>query len=365
MGGSPHKAMTGSPAIGSDGAASRGSRGWGPARRRQAAALPILVALVVLRLHGQNVHTQTDSWSIQGQVRTATGAPIPSDISVVLEEAEGVVVGKQFVGTTGKFEFRNLTGELYRLIVTAKGFQTATKDVDMHYLASRYPDVYLIPLVQRHSGPPTSATTSATDGLASSKARKEYEKGDQARQAGDTKESRRHLEKAVADYPCYARAQTALGVVLSIQHEFPSAEAAFRKAIGCDGGFLYAYIQMAILLNVERKYEENEANLRQGLGRFPGEWELHYQLGVTYAGLKDYGNAEGEYLKAQAINPSALPAEFHVKLADTYLKQKAWAKAYAEMQSYLRSDPGGEFADETRSLMKRMESAGVVRTAEP
>lgn len=161
-------------------------------------------------------------------MRTSTGTPIPSDVSVVLEEAEGVVAGKQFVGTTGKFEFRNLQGQLYRLIVTAAGFQTATKDVDMHYLASRYPDVYLIPLVQKRSGSTPSPTTSATDGLATNKARKEYEKGDQDRQTGDTTDARRHLEKAVADYPCYARAQTALGVVLSIQREFPSAEAAFR-----------------------------------------------------------------------------------------------------------------------------------------
>ncbi|HEV2383255.1 MAG TPA: hypothetical protein VG206_26105 [Terriglobia bacterium] len=137
------------------------------------------------------------------------------------------------------------------------------------------------------------------------------------------------------------------------------------KAIECDGGFLYAYIQMAILLNVERKYDENEANLRQALSRFPEEWELHYQSGAAYAGLKDYGNAEGEYLKAQSINAAALPTEFHVKLADAYLQQKQWEKAYTEMRSYLGSDPSGEFADETRTLMRRMESAGVVHPAAP
>lgn len=357
---SPHQPAPHSPTAGRNAAASRGSAGRRAAIWSKGAALPVLIALAILPLYAQN-----DSWSIQGQVRTASGSPIPSDVSVVLEEAEGVVVGKQFVGTTGKFEFRNLTGQLYRLIVTAAGFQTATKDVDMHYLASRYPDVYLIPLVQKRSGPSPSPTTSATDGLATNKARKEYEKGDQARQTGDTTDARRHLEKAVADYPCYARAQTALGVVLSIQREFPSAEAAFRKAIGCDGGFLYAYIQMAILLNVERKYDENEANLRQALSRFPEEWELHYQSGAAYAGLKDYGNAEGEYLKAQSINAAALPTEFHVKLADAYLKQQQWEKGYAEMRSYLGSDPSGEFAAETRTLMKRMESAGVVHPAAP
>jgi Flp pilus assembly protein TadD len=301
---------------------------------------------------------QRDFRSIQGRVHTADGSPLPADINVRLEEAEGTVVARQFVGSNGKFEFWDLTGNLYRLIVTAPGFQTVSQDVDMHYEASRFPDVYLVPVVQRKS--PSPATTSATDLAAPKKAQKEYEKGEHALQNGNPEEARSHLEKAVAEYPCYARAQTTLGVALSMLRQFSPAEAAFKKSIECDAGFLEAYIQLAILLNLEGKYADNKLNLQQGLGHFPDDWQLHYQLGVASDGLKDYAKAEEEYLKAQSINPTP-PPEFHVKLADVYLKRKEFEKAYGEMQTYLRLAPNGEFAEETKSLMKRMESAGVVQ----
>lgn len=294
---------------------------------------------------------------IQGRVHTADGSSLPNDISVRLEEAEGTVVAQQFVGHDGKFEFWDLTGSLYKLVVTAPGFQTVTQDVDMHYEASRFPDIYLVPVAQKKSR--SAPTTSATDLAAPKKAQKEYEKGDQALGSGKPEEARSHLEKAVGEYPCYARAQTTLGVALSMLRQFSPAEAAFKKSLECDSSFLEAYVQFGILLNLEGKYAESEQNLQQGLGHFPNEWQLHYQLGVAYDGVKDFEKAEGEYLKARAINPTPPPA-FYVKLADVYLKRKDFEKAYTEMQTYLRVAPNGEFAEETKSLMKRMESAGVV-----
>ncbi len=320
-----------------------------------------LLGLIVLNPPPANC--QKEMLSIKGQVRTTDGGPLPTDVTVRLEEAEGTVVARQFVGSNGKFEFSDLTGSLYRLIVTAKGFQTVSQDVDMYYLASRYPNMYLVPLVQKKTGSPSPSTTSATDLAAPKKAQKEYERGHRALHSGNPEEARGHLEKAVAEYPCYARAQAALGVSLSMLRLFVPAEAAFKKSMECDGGFLEAYVQLGILLNLESKYAENELNLQRGLAHFPNEWQLHYRLGAAYYGLKDYEKAEEEYSKAQSINPTP-PSEFHVKLADVYLKRKEFAKACAEMQTYLRVDPNGQFAEETKSLMRRMESAGVVPSAQ-
>jgi tetratricopeptide (TPR) repeat protein len=291
------------------------------------------------------------------------GGPIPDDVTVTLEQAEGVEVTRQLVGHSGTFEFPNLKGTVYRVIVTAKGFQTARWDVDMDYVASRYPDIYLVAQRQKKTDAASPSTASATDLTASKKAQNEYSKGHRALQDGNAKDARAHLQKAVAEAPCYARAQTALGVALAMQRDFAPAEAAFKKAIQCDAGFLEAYVQSGILLNLEGKYTDSELNLQQGLGHFPNDWQLHYQLAVAYDGVKDYAKAEEEYLKVQSIN-STPPPDFHVKLADVYLKRKEFEKAYAEMQTYLRVAPNGEFAEETQSLMKRMESAGVVRSSQ-
>jgi Tfp pilus assembly protein PilF len=321
--------------------------------------ITLILGLLALAPPMATCQSEDKSLDIQGQVRTGDGTTIPSDITVKLEQAEGVVVAQQFVGTDGKFLFTGLKGDLYRIVVTARGFQTATADVDMHFLASRFPKIYLLKTEQKETSTPNSSTVAASDLAASKKARKEYEKGHLALQGGMYDEARNHFEKAVAEDSCYARAQTSLGVALSMTHQFAPAESALKKSIACDGGFLEAYVQLAILLNVENKYEENETAIPQGLSHFPGEWQLYYQLGTAYRGSKQYDKAEQAFLKAQSIN-SNLPPDFHMRLADAYLRQKKYEQAYAEMQNYLRADPNGSYAAETKSLMKRLESSGMV-----
>ncbi len=313
----------------------------------------------MLALCASPADCQNQNFAIQGEVRTADGSPIPDDVTVRLMEAGGITVGTQFVGTNGKFNFPDLTQDLYQLNVTAKGFQTVTLQVDMHFVASRFPTVYLRPIGEKKTALVPGSSTSVTDLSAPKKARSEYEKGERDFQSKNLGASRDHLEKAIAEYPCYSRAQTTLGVIFVIQHEFAPAESAFKKALECDGGFLEAYIQFSILLNLEAKYQENVSNLAQGLNRFPTEWRLYYERGLAYHALRDEDSAEGDLVKAQSLGHD-LPAEFHVKLADVYLHRKKYDNAYAEMQAYIRADPSGQYANETKSLMKRLESAGVL-----
>lgn len=298
---------------------------------------------------------------IQGQVRTGDGSPLPNDFAVHLEEAEGVSMAQQFVGTYGKFEFRNLKGGLYRLRVTAKGYKTALQEVDTHWCwyGSCYEYIYLVREDTKETPGPPSRTVASTDLAAPKKARKAYERGRAALQKGDSEEARQQLEKAVAEYPCFARALTSLGVARSVQRQFEPAESSLKKALECDSGYLEAYLQLAILLNVERKYAENIANLRTGLGHFPGEWQLYEQLGAAEGGAGRYSEAEQAFAKAESLDPT-LPPEFHLKVAGRYVSWKQYDKARAEMRAYLAAEPNGRFAEETRRTISNMESSGLV-----
>jgi Tfp pilus assembly protein PilF len=295
---------------------------------------------------------------IEGQVRMMGHGPLPLDITVALEEPDGALVAQRFVGGDGGFRFDAMSGGAYRLIVTAKGFHTVDQVVDMESEASRHPTIYLVPSAKKPTSPTSSAET-ATDLAAPKKARKEYEKGSRLLRNGNLEEARKHLEDAVAEDPCYARAQTALGETLIMQSQFLAAESAFSKAIKCDGQFLEAYVLLTVLLNTERKYKECKAEIEQGLRRFPNEWRLHYQLGLAEVGSGNYEQAEQAYLKAQTINPE-VPPEFHLRLAGVYLKWKKQDKAYAELESYLRADPHGSMAEPARKMMQQLEASGAV-----
>jgi predicted Zn-dependent protease len=302
---------------------------------------------------------------IEGKVRTSDGRPLPQDITARLEEAEGVAHQFQLVGTDGKFSFGDIRQDLiYRLVVTAKGFQTATWEVDTHFLASCFPTILLVPSGEKKSALPSAFAPTPTDLAAPKKAKKEFEKGSKALHEGNLSEARGHLEKAVALDPCYARAQTALGVAFILQNELIPAESAFRKSIKCDGVFLEAYIQLAILLNAKGKYAATEEALQDGLRRSPDDWHLHYQLGIAHIGMGKYEKAKEDLLKVQSVN-SAPPAELHFRLADVYLNRKEYEKAYAQMQAYLQADPSGDFAAQTRVMMHRLESSGVLAKFPP
>jgi tetratricopeptide (TPR) repeat protein len=301
--------------------------------------------------------------TLRGRIRTDKGQTIPSGVTVRLETSDGLQVGEQPANSNGDFEFGGLHRISYRLTASAEGFEPAQKDLDVSQAANIvFVDLYLSPVTKTKLAPAASLPA-LTDQRAPKKARKEYEKGRNALQAKNLAEAEAHFERAVAAYPCYARAQADLAVTLTAQHDAPRAEATLNKAIQCDPDFLDSYSLLGQLLNAEKKFAESQTVLAQGLRRSPSAWQFYYELAAAHFGLGQYRAAEEDYLKAQSLNPSP-PPELHVRLADLYLKLNAYAKAYAQMQDYLRAEPDGRFAAKVKGIMQQMESSGALQPPE-
>ena len=295
---------------------------------------------------------------LSGQVVTYTGRTVPSGVMITVETESGERAAQTPANSDGRFDLGDLRKLRYRLIVTAEGFETWQQEIDLGQGASEY--MVRITLTPLNKVKEIAASAPAlTDAQAPKTARKEYEKGSRALAARRLDEARAHLEKALSEFPCYARAQADLAVVLTERHELQGAEAALRKAVQCDPGFPDAYTQLGQLLNAEKKFTESADLLQDGLRRSPGAWQIYYQQAIAHYGLKQYSQAEEEYLKVQSLNPNP-PAEFHVKLADVYLKENAYDKAYAQMQAYLQAEPEGRFVARIKAIMRQMESSGVL-----
>jgi tetratricopeptide (TPR) repeat protein len=290
------------------------------------------------------------------------GQSIPSGVTVRLETNEGNIGGSQPVNASGYFEFVGLAKTYYRLTVTASGFQPYQQDVDLRSVGDKLViNVQLSPALKSASAE-RPVSSSFTDHKASKKARQEYEKGTRALRDGNLSAAQSHFEKSVREYPCYARAQTDLALVLSERHQLPESETALKKALKCDPDYLDPYNELGQLYYNEKSYQESETILQEGLRRSPGSWQFYYQLGANAYRLGQYRDAEQEYLKAESLS-SSVPAEIHVKLADVYLRQRAYDKAYAEMRAYVVAEPGGPFAPKLKQVMRQMESDRVVTVA--
>lgn len=326
-------------------------------RCRSDATRPRTLSLLFLTLFCAAAFAGQRAVFIIGQVRMESGYALSSSITIQLDSADGIPVTQIMAQPEGQFEFRNLGTGTYRLTATAKGFQPSTQEVVLNSSTLRASvTLYLKPIEKT----PTvdKSLPALTDMAAPKKARKEYSKGARALAKRDLPEAQAQFEKAVAEYPCYARAQTDLAVILFAQRHPTGAEAALRKAIDCDADFLNAYSLLGRLFIQQRNYSESEKVLREALRRAPGDWGFHYQLGTALYGQGLHSKAEEAYLKVRELI-SDPPPELHTKLAAVYLEQGAEAKAYQELAAYLRARPTGPFADKVRERMAEIESKSL------
>ncbi|MFZ0959418.1 MAG: tetratricopeptide repeat protein [Terriglobia bacterium] len=296
--------------------------------------------------------------TIGGQVRTLNGQPITSGVSVNLATSQGDQVASRPVDSGGGFEFDAVPKGMYELTVTADNFQTYHQTIDESFGAPSYyrADVMMTPTAHRKI--PAAALPALTDEAAPKNARKEFSQGDQALKKRDLEKARLHLEKAVQEYPCYARAHAALAEIHVAGHRPDSAEASLKRAIQCDGNFLDSYDLLAQLYITENKFADSESVLHQGLRLSPGAWTLLYQMGRTHIGMEKYQEALRDFEEAESFHPD-VPAIFHAQFANAYMAAGEYDKALAELDTYLRLDPNGRFASSAREASQTLRSRGA------
>ena len=299
--------------------------------------------------------------TLRGRVLTKDGQPVSTGVEISLESQEGGLVGRRSTDAFGNYVFDGLTAGEYRLTVTADKFQVYQQDVNLEFRGQTYNvDVYLTAAGK----PVAKAPPAVTDEAAPAAARKEFEKGKRALDQGKAAEARRHLEKAVTAYPCYARAQTSLAEVDLHDRRPDDAEACFKKAVHCDGSFLDAFSELAELYIVQKKFAQSEEVLNQGLRLSPQAWLFRYEMGQAHYGLQKYTDSVQDYRLAQSLHPE-MPAKFHIKLASAYMRTGDNSNALAEFQTYLRLEPNGQYAGPAREISGRMLQDGITPAASP
>jgi len=298
---------------------------------------------------------------IEGRVQADNGRAIPTTVTLKLVTAAGEVVSERPANTNGEFEFSNLPHIAFVLTVTADGFESSQQVANLGRSGGKITlNIILQPAPQ--APPPITATETFTDGQAPKTARKEFEKGEQSLAKRDINGARGHLAKAVQEFPCYARAQTDLGAILALLGRSKDAETALQKAIQCDPGYPDAYLQLGLVYNSQKNYRSSITELTEGTRHAPSAWQFYYQLGIARFGLGQFTEAEQGFLKARSFNPPQ-HEDIQIKLADVYLKEGQFNKAYAEMQAYLAANPQGRFAEKIKGIMHQMESSGTVQPA--
>jgi Tfp pilus assembly protein PilF len=304
---------------------------------------------------------------IQGQVRYSEQGQPAIGVLVRCDGTGGI--STQMTDRNGKFYFRVSPGH-YTVSVNIPGFLSEQRSTDLLDTRSvEYMDIRLRADRSGKSGPPAVIAAPDSDPNVPAKAREEFEKGRAA--IGEAKKEKvqegiAHLEKAVTIYSNYQQAQLMLGTTYMDLQQWDKAEQHLRKTLEINPKTANALFALGEMSLRQKKDDEAEKELLQGLQIENRSFQGHLALGRVYwdmaLKIKDESQAKPfmeksyEHVKqALALNPEM--ADAHLLKGNLLLRVRRAEDAMHEFQEYLRLDPKGQFAEQTRSLVEKIKKA--------
>jgi len=297
---------------------------------------------------------------IRGQVRYSVGGAPAPDVVVRLDQLAGGFVNEVRTDQLGKFKITNLSPIQYQIIIRHPGYQEISREVNLVMQSSEYLQLQLV--AEKSSNPANKLTVGVINVNVPPEARKEYEQGESLSQAGDSKkmtDAINHFERAVQLAPDFVEAKLKLGTAYMDLGQWDKAEkvlVAASKAHPQEPNLLFA---LGELFLQQKKTKEAEAALNGGLNLEPRSWMGHYTLGRLYWNGSELVKAARQVAIALQLNPNF--AEAHLLAGNIFLRARKSAEAQAEFEEYLRLDPHGKYARETKGLVEEIKKA----TAKP
>jgi tetratricopeptide (TPR) repeat protein len=301
----------------------------------------------------QNRHLPTGV-EINGQVRYSEGGG-PADKALVrLEKFNGGLVGQTMTDRTGKFNFSGMAPAIYIVTVRMQGYKEIQQQVDLQTTPRSYQQYQLIP--EKIGDEVSPAPAEMVDATIPAEAQKEYETG-----RAELLEHKKidsgigHLEKAIKVYPGYTAAHLLLATALVDRQQYERAERELRRVLEIDPQSSSALFTLGEIYRRQKKYDEAEKTLQDGLKLEPGSPQGHLNLGRVYYDQGDITKAGPEVGRALKLKPDF--AEAYLLAGNLFLRARRVEDALKMYEQYLRLEPKGQFAAQTREQVNKIKKA--------
>ena len=318
----------------------------------------------VIRAQVQNSPTVVE---VHGQVRFAQGGAPAANVVVRLESYDGGgSISEAFTDRLGKFRFTGLPPAQYSVRVRQSGYLDAQQNVDMTTTAR---GLVMLQLARDNSSSSTTTVAGVVNANVPPAAQKEFDKGVAALAEGGKEKvtfAVRCFEKAVSIYPPFVEARLKLGTAHMDLGEWLKAEKELRATIDVDAKAFNAFFALGEVYLRQNKIAEAEKVLVQGLAIQDASYLGHLNLARVYweqaREIKDLAQAKPaleksyeEVKRALTLNPNLASA--HLLKGNLLLRVSRTADALVEFGEYLRLEPNGTFAAETRALVDKIKKA--------
>lgn len=325
----------------------------------------VAIALCQFVIRAQ-VQTSPATVEIHGQVRFVEGGAPAANVVVRLESFDsGGSISEAFTDRLGKFRFTGLSPAQYSVRVRQSGYRDAQQNIDMTTTSS---GLVLLQL-SRDASSSTTSVAGTIDANVPAAAQKEFDKGAEALAEGSKEKTEfavRCFEKAVSIYPKFVEARLKLGTAHMDLAQWEKAEKALLATIDVDAKAFNAFFALGEVYLRQNKITDAEEVLTRGLAIQDASYLGHLNLARVYwekaREIKDLTQAKpaleksyDEVKRALTLNPELATA--HLLKGNLLLRVSRTADALVEFGEYLRLEPNGPFATETRTLVDKIKKA--------
>jgi len=311
-------------------------------------------------------NTPVATVEINGQVRFAEGGAPAANVVVRLESFDGGgSISEAFTDRLGKFRFSGLPPAQYSVKVHQSGYRDTQQSVDLQTASS---GLVMLQLAKEAVGTRSSGM-GTIDAHVPAAAQKEFDKGVIALNAGGKDKAiaaARNFEKAIEIYPQFVEARLKLGTTYMDLEQWDKAEQALRETLNVDAKAVNAFFALSEIYLRQNKLSEAEDVLNRGLAiedrSFTGHLNLARVNWEKARATKDLMQAKPslekayeEVKRALILNPNL--ANAHLLKGNLLLRAGRTTDALAEFDDYLKLEPNGALADETRAVVDKIKKA--------
>lgn len=301
------------------------------------------------------------------------GPPVPSfstpysSLTVTVADESGMPLAEQALvklsspmsatnlwGTTqdrSQIIFDNVTPADYELEVSAAGYDTATRAVNVMTAHQNY-DVFV--RLRRSDG--GAAPAGVPGQVLVGKARSEAQKGIVALNAGKLKDAQKHLEKAYKIAPANADLNYLMAILCSRTNRTGEVETFLKKAVSINSKHVRALTMLGQLRMEQKDYKGAITVLDQAVSADAGFWTAHWLLAQAY--LKN-----GEFEKSRKEAELAIQKGKGAAGGAELVRGEALAnlgrisEAIQAFQTFLQQNPQSAAAEAVREVIAQLQSA--------